>query len=240
VWSRRRQGNGRRHLTRRWIERRWCARSRFSGWIEGDVERARPGAQNRQQGITWHYGATAGQSIPLSRLYIANPDKDTAASINAQLDYGKNLLLTPGIYQLEDAIHVTRPDTVVLGLGFATLKATRGSAALTTADLDGIDIAGLIIDAGPVKSQVLLEVGPPGSKARHAANPICLHDVFFRDGGAGADSTEVNLRINSSDTIVDDTWIWRADHGSGVGWDSNRSARPGGEWRQRDHVWPVC
>jgi hypothetical protein len=183
-----------------------------------------PALRTDSKGITWHYGATAGQSIPLSRFYIANPDKDTAASINAQLDHGKNLLLTPGIYRLEDAIHVTRPDTVVLGLGFATLKATRGSPALTTADLDGIEIAGLIIDAGPMKSQVLLEVGPRGSKARHAANPICLHDVFFRDGGAGSGSTEVNLRINSSDTIVDDTWIWRADHGSGVGWDINRSA----------------
>jgi hypothetical protein len=28
----------------------------------------------------------------------------------------------------------------------------------------------------------------------------------------------VNLKINSSDVIVDHIWIWRADHGSGVGW----------------------
>ena len=34
---------------------------------------------------------------------------------------------------------------------------------------------------------------------------------------------QVNLRINSNDTIVDHTWIWRADHGAGVGWDSNTS-----------------
>jgi hypothetical protein len=31
--------------------------------------------------------------------------------------------------------------------------------------------------------------------------------------------------INSSDVIVDNTWLWRADHGSGVGWDTN----PAGE-----------
>ena len=30
--------------------------------------------------------------------------------------------------------------------------------------------------------------------------------------------------MNSSDTIIDHTWIWRADHGSGVGWSSNTSA----------------
>ena len=33
-----------------------------------------------------------------------------------------------------------------------------------------------------------------------------------------------NLEINSNDTIVDHTWIWRADHGSGVGWNLNTSA----------------
>jgi hypothetical protein len=183
-----------------------------------------PALNRDSKGITWHDGATPGRSIPLSRFYIASPDKDTAASINAQLDRGKDLLLTPGIYQLDDAIHVTRPNTVVMGLGFATLKPTHGTAAMTTADADGIDIDGLIVDAGPVKSQVLLEVGPQGSNAHHAANPICLHDVFFRDGGAEAGSTQVNLRIDSSDTIVDDTWIWRADHGSGVGWNTNLSA----------------
>ncbi len=34
---------------------------------------------------------------------------------------------------------------------------------------------------------------------------------------------KVNLLINSSDTIIDHTWIWRADHGAGVGWTSNLS-----------------
>ena len=30
--------------------------------------------------------------------------------------------------------------------------------------------------------------------------------------------------INSNDTIVDHTWIWRADHGAEVGWTKNLSA----------------
>jgi len=183
-----------------------------------------PELRKDSKGITWHGGSTPGQSIPLSRFYLARPDVDTAESINAQLAKGKNVLFTPGIYELGEAIRVTRPNTVVLGLGFATLKPTHGSPAVTTADVGGIEIAGLLFDAGPVKSPVLLEVGPIGSKARHQANPICLHDVFFRVGGAGPGSAQVNLRINSSDTIVDHTWIWRADHGSGVGWDSNVSA----------------
>jgi len=183
-----------------------------------------PELRRNTVGITWRAGATPGKTIPLNAFYIARADRDTAATINAQLAKGKNLLLTPGIYELSEALHVTRADTVVMGLGFATLRPTQGNAAMTTADADGIIIAGLLFDAGATKSPVLLEVGPAGSKTRHNNNPISLHDVFFRVGGAAVGRTDSNLTINSNDTIVDHTWIWRADHGAGVGWDKNTSA----------------
>jgi hypothetical protein len=185
-----------------------------------------PSLRTNSSGVSWHAGSTPGHDIPITRFYIARPDADTAATINAQLAKGKNLLLTPGIYNLNDTIKVTRANTVVLGLGFATLAANNGAPAMTTADVDGIVIAGLFFDAGPANSPVLLEVGPEGSKARHAENPISLHDVFFRVGGAAPGRASVNLRINSSDTIVDHTWIWRADHGvnQSVGWKINTSA----------------
>ena len=107
--------------------------------------------------------------------------------------------------------------------GFATLRPIHGTAAMTTAGKDGIEIAGLLFDAGLKTSPVLLEVGPEASKARHAQTPTTLHDVFFRVGGAGVGRTQTALRINSSDVIVDHTWIWRADHGKGVDWSSNTS-----------------
>ena len=182
-----------------------------------------PSLRRDSSGISWRAGSTPGRSIPLSRFYIARPDADTAATINAQLAKGKDLLFTPGIYRLAEAIRVTRPDTVVMGLGFATLQPVNGTAAMTTADADGIILAGLLFDAGPAKSPVLLEVGPDRSKARHRNDPISLHDVFFRVGGAGVGRTGINLIINSNDTIVDHTWIWRADHGAGVGWNLNTS-----------------
>jgi hypothetical protein len=183
-----------------------------------------PSLRTRSVGITWHKGITPGRSIPISRFYIARPDVDSAATLNAHLSEGENLLLTPGIYQLTEPLRILHPNSVVLGLGFATLQPTNGTAAMTTADVDGIIVAGLLFDAGAKQSPVLLEVGPEGSKARHVQNPISLHDVFFRVGGAGVGCAEVNLKINSSDTIIDHTWIWRADHGSGVGWLSNTSA----------------
>src|SRR2546429_9797425 len=125
-------------------------------------------------GITWHGGETAGETIPIARFYIARPDVDTAETINAQLHQSKNLILTPGVYELTAPIRLTLPHTVVLGLGFATLRPMKGTAARTTADADGIEIAGLLFDAGPSESPVLLEVGPEESRARHAKDPITL------------------------------------------------------------------
>ena len=183
-----------------------------------------PALNRDSAGISWRGGETPGETIPIARFYIARPDVDTAETINAQLAQGKNLILTPGIYELGAPIRVTRTNTVVLGLGYATLRPVKGTSAMTTADADGIEIAGLLFDAGPIESPALLEVGPEGSSAHHAKNPITLHDVFFRVGGAGVGRAKVNLSINSNDTLVDHTWIWRADHGAGVGWDLNTSA----------------
>jgi len=182
-----------------------------------------PELRTNSTGITWHGGNTPGRSIPLDRFYIARP-RDTAAAINAQLAQGKHLLFTPGIYALTEPIRVTRPDAVVMGLGLATLKPINGTAAMTTSDANGIIVAGLLFDAGETQSPVLLEVGSDRSRVNHAKDPISLHDVFFRVGGAGLGRAQVNLRINANDTLVDHTWIWRADHGKGVGWDQNLSA----------------
>jgi hypothetical protein len=42
------------------------------------------------------------------------------------------------------------------------------------------------------------------------------------------------LRINAHDTLVDHTWLWRADHGEGVGWTSNPAAH--GLWVNGEDV----
>jgi hypothetical protein len=183
-----------------------------------------PDLRHDTTGVSWNTPTPApARTIPFSKIYIAHPDRDTDATINAQLAHGKHLLLTPGTYNLDEPIRVTHPNTVVLGLGFATLHPTHGNAALTTADADGIILAGLLIDAGEQLSPVLVQIGPHNASARHQQNPISLSDIFFRVGGAGIGRANINLEINSNDTLVDHTWIWRADHGAGVGWDKNLS-----------------
>ena len=81
--------------------------------------------------------------------------------INLALALGKNLVLTPGVYNLSQPIVVSRPDTVVLGQGFATLVPQQGNAALVVLPNTGVKISGLIVDAGPVNSPVLVSVGTP-------------------------------------------------------------------------------
>ncbi len=182
-----------------------------------------PALAHNTSGITWRGGSTPGHDIPLTRFYIAHPVRDSSITINAALAAGKHLLLTPGTYDLDQPLRVTHKDTVILGLGYATLHPTHGNAALTLADADGIIVAGLLFDAGEMESPVLLQVGDHTSATRHLTDPISLHDIFFRVGGAAVGKTLANLTINSNDVIVDHTWIWRADHGAGVGWTSNTS-----------------
>ena len=83
-----------------------------------------PALRTNSLGTTWASGPTPGVSIPISQFYLAKPGVDNAASINAALSSGLNLILTPGIYYLTNSILVTQPDTIVLGLGFATLVPT--------------------------------------------------------------------------------------------------------------------
>ncbi|WP_433059407.1 ricin-type beta-trefoil lectin domain protein [Dactylosporangium sp. CS-033363] len=184
-----------------------------------------PSLRSNSTGNSWQGGSTAGSSLPISQFYVVKSGA-TAASINAALAAGQNLLFTPGVYHVNDTIRITRPDTVVLGLGLATIVPDNGVTAMTVADVDGVKIAGVLFDAGTTNSPVLLEVGPSGSAANHAANPTSLHDVFFRIGGATVGKATVSLRINSNNVIGDHTWIWRADHGNGgtVGWNTNTAA----------------
>ncbi len=117
-----------------------------------------PSARRDTRGLTWAGGVAPGRTIPLRDFFVAQPS-DSAKEIDRALDRGKHLLLTPGVYDIGRSLSVKRPDTVVLGLGLATLTADRGAVPLTVADVPGVVIAGLTIDAGPARSPVLLRVG---------------------------------------------------------------------------------
>jgi len=98
-----------------------------------------------------------------------------------------------------------------------------GTAAITVADVSGVQIAGLLIDAGPDNSPVLFQVGVAGaSRVSHASDPTSISDVFFRIGGATHVTATESMEIDSDNVILDNIWAWRADHGQApVGWTVN-------------------
>jgi hypothetical protein len=180
-----------------------------------------PSKQTNSVGTTWANGAMAGSSIRIEKFFIASP-ADSVATINKALGSGMNLILTPGVYNLDQSIQVTRPDTVVLGLGFPTLIPENGIVSMTVANAKGMLISGIIFDAGATNSPVLLQVGSGHPRSDNdASDPSGLYDVFFRIGGAEPGSATTSLVVNSKNVILDDIWAWRADHGNGVGWTSN-------------------
>lgn len=180
-----------------------------------------PAVQHDSVGPSWVSGQTPGTSVPIHQFFIATPS-DPVPAINAALARGQDLILTPGVYNLHQTIEVTRPDTVVLGLGFPTMVPANGAVSMRVASVRGVKLSGMIFAAGPVDSPVLLQVGSqPARGPADPADPTLVQDVFFRIGGAAPGQATTSLVVNSSEVILDDIWAWRADHGNGVGWTDN-------------------
>jgi hypothetical protein len=174
-------------------------------------------------GASWTASATPGATISLDQFYVARAGRDRAAEMNLALSQGKHLLLEPGIYHLEDSLRITKSGTIVMGLGLATLAADTGAPAITVAEVGGVKIAGLIVDAGAVNAATLIQVGAPGAGQPHPTAPTWLYDLSCRVGGGQAGTATTCLTIDSGDVVGDNLWLWRADHGvmGSTGWTVN-------------------
>jgi hypothetical protein len=161
----------------------------------------------------------------LKDFYVVKPG-ESASVMNKQLAAGKHLFITPGMYELSEPLRVTKPNTIILGTGLATLipGPQNPDAAIIVDDVEGVTIASLLFDAH-YNSKTLLRVGPDDSNKNHSKNPSLCADLFFRVGGFRSENVNVDVafEVNSDDVIGDHFWIWRADHGDGVGWFKNTS-----------------
>lgn len=189
-----------------------------------------PDAQTSSRGISWADGPTAGRDLPLSAFHVATPDQPASVLAKA-LDRGKHLLLTPGVYDVDRSMVIRRDDTVVLGLGHATLTAVGGATPVVVRhQAEGVVLAGITVDAGTELSPNLIHLeGQPGNKQkpRTTTPSTTLNDVYVRVGGPHIGKADTSLRIDADDVLIDHAWIWRADHGvegftAGVAGDTDR------------------
>ena len=177
---------------------------------------------------TWNGKDDVENSIDLLDFYVANPLTDDSKTLNAALDKYEKVLFVPGIYNLDEPLLVNKPNSILLGMGYATLKITdkNTKAAIITKDVEGIRIANLLVDAGK-KSENMVVIGEENSSSNNKDNPIVLSDLFLRIGGVQNVHTETNiaLLINSNYVIGDNFWLWRADHSNGVAWKDYENER---------------
>jgi hypothetical protein len=173
-----------------------------------------PSVQHNSSGVSWANGITPGKSLSLSSFYVAKPS-DPDWLIEANLLLGKNLLLTPGVYNIGHSLDVLWPNQVVLGIGQATLTSVNGATPIKVGNVPGAVVAGVTFDAGTKASANLLQVGTKnGPNFGSASNPALLADVYFRVGGPHIGKLSgAALEVNSDNVIIDHTWVWRADHG---------------------------
>ena len=192
-----------------------------------------PAARTGTRGPSWTDGQTPGRDLPLSAFHVATPDQPTKELVRA-LDRGRHLLLTPGVYDVDRTLVLRRDDTVVLGLGQATLTSAGGATPMVVRHgVEGAVIAGVTFDAGLERSRHLLRIdGARGRSGDHHPRPrrtpsTTLNDVYFRVGGPHVGKVDTALQIDADDVLVDHAWVWRADHGvegftAGVSGDTDR------------------
>lgn len=173
-----------------------------------------PAPRTDSQGTDWTSGTTAGRDLPMSSFHVASPDQP-ARVLAAALARGQNLLLTPGVYDVDRSLVIRRSGTVVLGLGQATLTSVRGATPVV---VDGhatdVVVAGVTVDAGLQESRALMHIEAQRGHGRRGSTPsTTLNDVYFRVGGPHVGRTRTALVVDADDVLIDHTWVWRADHG---------------------------
>lgn len=153
------------------------------------------------------------------------PDLDVATKINAALEEGLDIVLSPGMYYLSESLVFQKNNQVILGLGLATLVApVDGTPCIRVPPRKaGVRVAGIMLEASKLQNETpkmvasFIEWGrkDDADGCGDATKPGVLTDVFARVGGSNLDrtvSTDTMIRIHSGNVYGDNLWLWRADH----------------------------
>lgn len=196
-----------------------------------------PGQEENTKGIL-EADPDKKRYLPISDFYIAKPETDNSDTINEALRSGKHILFTPGIYSISDTIEVLGDNQILLGTGLASLRSEESCECICKVLGKGCTLAGLLFEVGNRELTSMVKIGEGVTKQISSDNSLnhevqnrepiqwtVLSDVFFRIGGAVDVETNVEhaLEIHKDYVIGDNFWIWRADHGTGVGWHKNKA-----------------
>ncbi|KAH3744269.1 secreted protein [Pelomyxa schiedti] len=187
-----------------------------------------PKVEYNKVGVTSNYDNA--NTVGFENVFVAT-ETDTAATINAKLDSGLHVVLSPGNYNLTESIVINNKNTVLLGIGFPTLISTNGNPCITVASVDGVRVAGILVQAGKIEAPVLVKWGTTDYSG-DSTNPGFIYDLFVRVGGDNDPfeyqvSADTMLEVNSGNVVIDNTWLWRADHyvGGGIVYNSMNPAK---------------
>ena len=176
-----------------------------------------------------------------STTNVTTLDKVAIKQINDALANGKNLIITPGVYDFDGgSINITKNDTIVLGLGLPSLVCTSGDSCINVSAEQGVQISGVTFDAGYKLTPNLLQIGSTKNSNDNSADPIFLHDVYFRVAETQLESrivgeerqTTAALSIYTNNVIGDNLWVWRADHDKASSHDMTNANNNHVEWTQ--------
>jgi len=69
------------------------------------------------------------------------------------------VVFAAGIYHLDTALKVEKDNQVLLGLGIPTLISSNGEPVIQVGNVDGVRIAGMLLQAGAKKNGSFVVVG---------------------------------------------------------------------------------
>eukprot|EP00008_Paramoeba_atlantica_P011354 CAMPEP_0201492408 /NCGR_PEP_ID=MMETSP0151_2-20130828/32987_1 /ASSEMBLY_ACC=CAM_ASM_000257 /TAXON_ID=200890 /ORGANISM="Paramoeba atlantica, Strain 621/1 / CCAP 1560/9" /LENGTH=591 /DNA_ID=CAMNT_0047879201 /DNA_START=82 /DNA_END=1857 /DNA_ORIENTATION=- len=176
-----------------------------------------PPVETNKQGPST-FSKNVDTPVDFESVFVASPS-DSVSTINSKIASGLHVVFAPGIYSYSTPIVVNTANTVILGIGFPTFISTAGQECFQVGNVDGVRIAGLLLQAGPVSTPTLLRWGGAtgGVFQGNPSNPGVMSDLWARVGGPNDQNIQQvtadrMVLINSSNVIIDRTWLWRADH----------------------------
>ena len=165
----------------------------------------------------YYFDHTDYDFISLNDFYIAHPDFDDDVSINNALSKYQHILFTPGIYKIKDTLKVRNDESIIMGMGYATLSSEENLGTLLEVESKDNTICSLLFqNEKEINSFLHL-------KENNDNEETLLSDLFFRVGGQSKNNTsvETGLIIDMDNVIIDHFWVWRADHGNNIGYFKN-------------------